>query len=330
MTESAGGSSSSKGGELIRRVLVAAVGVPVAVVAVWQGGWFLAALMGFVAGMGAQEFFRLAEARGARPLVIPGVSLAVFLPLVAAEFSTYSTLTPWAFGGAVFTTLIALGGAVWVRGVEGSPLGSAAATVVGALYTGGTLAFSLLLRHLPDAFAARAGATERTGVGPAGEPGIEAASALFQMPVDPSDAIHGGFLIAFPITVTWIADSAAYFAGRRWGRNKLVPRISPGKTVEGGIAGLLAAIVTAVLFAVVFLDADRPLGMGIPAAVVAGLLIGVAAQLGDLTESVLKREAGVKDSGAILPGHGGVLDRFDALFFTIPLGYLLLALNALL
>ncbi|MDX1566838.1 MAG: phosphatidate cytidylyltransferase [Longimicrobiales bacterium] len=300
MTESAE-APSSKLGELARRVLVAAVGVPLAVVAVWQGGWFLAALMAFVAGMGAREFFRLAEARGGRPLVLPGVALAVFLPLVAAEFSAYRTLAPWAFGGAVVTTILALGGAVWTRGVEGSPLGAATATVVGALYTGGTLSFALLLRHLPDAMVAG---------------------------MDPALAIHGGFLVAFPITVTWIGDSAAYFAGKRWGRNKLVPRISPGKTWEGGLAGLLAAVVTSVLFALVFLDPDRPLGMGVPMAVASGLLIGIAAQLGDLTESVLKREAGVKDSGSLLPGHGGVLDRFDALFFTIPLGYLLVTLNS--
>ncbi|MFW6200182.1 MAG: phosphatidate cytidylyltransferase [Gemmatimonadota bacterium] len=310
---------SSKLGELARRVLVAAVGVPLAVVAVWQGGWFLAALMAFVAGMGAREFFRLAGARGGRPLMIPGVALAVFLPLVAAEFSSYGTLAPWAFGGAVVTTILALGGAVWTRGVEGSPLGAATATVVGALYTGGTLTFALLLRHLPDTVTAGGGLPGGMNPGAGAGPGMAG--------VDPARVIHGGFLIAFPITVTWIGDSAAYFAGKRWGRNKLVPRISPGKTWEGGVAGLLAAVVTSVLFALVFLDADRPLGMGVPMAVVSGLLIGVAAQLGDLTESVLKREARVKDSGSLLPGHGGVLDRFDALFFTIPLGYLLVTLN---
>lgn len=292
----------SRGGELTRRVLVAAVGVPLAVVAVWLGGWVLGAVMAFVAGMGAREFFRLAEAGGGEPLVFPGVALAVFLPLAAAQYSSYPSLAPWVFGGVVVTTLVALGGSVWVRGVEGSPLSAATATVVGALYTGGTLAFSLLLRHLPDTVTA---------------------TPVASLP----DVIHGGFLVAFPITVTWIGDSVAYFAGKRWGRRKLVPRISPGKTVVGGVAGLAAAVVTSVLFALVFLDVQRPLGMGLGVAAVTGLLIGVAAQLGDLTESVLKREAGVKDSGSLLPGHGGVLDRFDALFFTIPLGYLLLALN---
>lgn len=293
-----------RGGELMRRVLVAAVGVPLAVVAVWLGGWILGAVMAFVAGMGAREFFRLAGSRGGEPLAIPGVALAVFLPLVAAQYSSYSTLAPWVFGGVVLTALVSLGGSVWVRGVEGSPMSAATATVVGAVYTGGTLAFSLLLRHLPDVASA------------------EASGAALP------DAVHGGFLVAFPITVTWIGDSVAYFAGKRWGRRKLVPRISPGKTVVGGVAGLAASVATSVLFALVFLDVERPLGMGLPAAAGAGLLIGVAAQLGDLTESVLKREAGVKDSGSLLPGHGGVLDRFDALFYTIPLGYLLVALNA--
>lgn len=317
-----GSDTPSRGGELARRVLVAAVGVPLAVVAVWLGGWVLGGMMAFVAGVGAREFFRLAGARGGEPLAIPGVVLAVFLPLVAAEYSSYGSLAPWVFGGVLVTTLVALGGSVWVRGVEGSPLGAATATVVGALYTGGTLAFSLLLRHLPDAMSAAS-----VTVTADGETAAAAAAVVSGSAGALPDAIHGGFLVAFPITVTWIGDSAAYFAGKRWGRRKLVPRISPGKTVVGGVAGLAAAVVTAVLFSVVFLDVGRPMGMGVPMAVVSGLLIGVAAQLGDLTESVLKREAGVKDSGSLLPGHGGVLDRFDALFFTIPLGYLLLAIN---
>lgn len=283
-------------GELSRRLLVAAVGIPLAILVVWQGGWYLGLVMGGVAGVGAREFFDLAATRAGRPLWIPGVAVAAALPLAAVLFPSFGALSPWAFGGVVLLTVLALGASVWTRGVEGSPLSAASATVAGAVYTGGTLAFALLLRHLPDA----------VGAGPG--------------------AVHGGYLVAFPITVTWIGDSAAYFAGKRWGKRKLVPRISPGKTVVGGLAGLVASTLSAALFALLFLDPTRPFGVGIAAASVIGALLGVGAQLGDLTESVLKREAGVKDSGEILPGHGGVLDRFDALFFTIPLCYLLLAL----
>lgn len=285
------------GSELVRRVLVALVGIPLAILIVWQGGWYLGLVMSVVAGLGAREFFELAASRAGRPLLIPGIAGAVSLPLLATLYPSFGTLSPWAFGTGLLLILLALGGSVWVRGVEGSPMSAASATATGALYTGGTLAFALLLRHLPDTLDVGA------------------------------DAIHGGFLVAFPITVTWIGDSAAYFVGKRWGRRKLVPRVSPGKTVVGGLAGLAGSIISAALFALLFLDPGRPLGLGLLTASIIGAVLGVAAQLGDLTESVLKREAGVKDAGEILPGHGGVLDRFDALFFTIPLCYLLLALH---
>lgn len=281
------------GAELSRRILVAAVGIPVAILLVWQGGWFLGSAMALVAALGAWEFFDLAAAGGTRPARLPGIAVAAGLPALATIHPSLFGVAPWAFVALVGLALVALGSVVWIRGVDGRPMAAAAATLTGAVYSGGTLAFALLLRHLPDG-------------------------------VPEGDAVHGGFLVAFPITVTWLGDSAAYFGGRRWGRTKLVPEISPGKTVEGGVAGLVGATAGAVLFAALFLDAGRSFGLSLAAAGTIGALLGVAAQVGDLTESVLKREAGVKDSGTILPGHGGVLDRFDALFFTVPLGYFLL------
>lgn len=283
--------------ELTRRVLVALVGIPTAIVLVWQGGWYLGAVMALVAAVGAAEFFDLASAGGGRPLRVPGILGAAALPALATAFPSLGAAAPWTFVVLVALALLALASSVWARGVEGAPMASATATLTGAAYAGGTLAFALLLRHLPDGVVG-------------GEP------------------VHGGFLVAFPITVTWLGDSAAYFGGRWWGRRKLVPKISPGKTVVGGVAGLVGATAGSVLFALLFLDPARAFGLSPLAAAGIGVLLGVAAQVGDLTESVLKREAGVKDSGAILPGHGGVLDRFDALFFTVPLAYFLLLLLA--
>lgn len=120
--------------------------------------------------------------------------------------------------------------------------------------------------------------------------------------------------------VMWIADTAAYFAGRTWGRHKLAPLISPGKTWEG-VAG--AALAVAVYHASVWYFGFR--GMTIGAGVVAALLVACLLPLGilgDLFESWIKRQAGVKDSGTLLPGHGGVLDRIDALTSTLPLAAL--------
>jgi phosphatidate cytidylyltransferase len=118
------------------------------------------------------------------------------------------------------------------------------------------------------------------------------------------------------VLATWVGDSSAYLAGRLLGRHKLAPSISPNKTVEGALAGLLGATVTSALwFAVSGLG---PLWIGAAVGVVAGL----SGQLGDLAESMLKRQAGVKDSGSVIPGHGGILDRIDALLFAFPTVYL--------
>lgn len=119
------------------------------------------------------------------------------------------------------------------------------------------------------------------------------------------------------VLATWAGDSAAYLAGRVFGRHKLAPVVSPGKTIEGALGGLLASVlVSAAVFAV---SGALPTWTG--AFVGAG--IGVCGQLGDLSESFLKRQAGVKDSGDLIPGHGGMLDRVDALLFAFPAALLM-------
>ena len=127
----------------------------------------------------------------------------------------------------------------------------------------------------------------------------------------------GLVLTMLTILGIWATDSGAYFVGRSWGRRKLLPDISPNKTVEGSIGGLAAAIV-----AVLCLNAwfgNLPL----PQAFALALVTGVFGQLGDLIESALKRHFGIKDSGKLIPGHGGVLDRFDSVILVFPVLHLL-------
>jgi phosphatidate cytidylyltransferase len=124
----------------------------------------------------------------------------------------------------------------------------------------------------------------------------------------------GAALLLLLLAVTWAGETAAYFVGRRWGRRRLAPRISPAKTVEGAVAQLAVSVVIAAL-------AGRPAGLPAVHAATVGLLLGVAGQLGDLTESFLKRSAQTKDAGGLLPGHGGLLDRLDSLLFNVPALY---------
>ena len=131
-----------------------------------------------------------------------------------------------------------------------------------------------------------------------------------------NDFPEGAKLIFFLVLVVWLGDAGAYYFGRKFGRHKLSPRISPKKTVEGGIGGILASVITAlVLHYTVF--PSFPLFH----TVIAAILLSVTGIIGDLAESMWKRSAGVKDSGTLLPGHGGFFDRLDSILFTAPILY---------
>jgi phosphatidate cytidylyltransferase len=281
--------------ELGKRVAVAAVGIPLAVGLLYLGGWALALVLAVVAVAATAELFRLAAHGGVRPLVLIGVPLSSAPILLAAGIPDVSSAAAWSWLVFIGATLATVATAIFRRGVNGAPLAATAVTIFGALFAGGTLAYAVLLRAMPvvghDAAA--------QWVGPA--------------------------LLAYPLMLTWLNDTFAYFGGRRFGRRKLIPAVSPAKTVEGAIFGVIGSVVAGALYAHFVFGAWLGLPMGAVAGAWTALIISPAAQIGDLAESLLKREAGVKDSGALLPGHGGVLDRFDSLFFTIPVTYWLLS-----
>jgi len=147
--------------------------------------------------------------------------------------------------------------------------------------------------------------------------GISSSGLLFvALPLSYAVRLHGvgalgPWILLFALVITWVGDTAAYFVGRAIGKSPLAPQLSPKKTWEGAIAGMAAALLVGWLLST---------RINVPAPVVLGLAAvgNVAGQAGDLLESAFKRSAGVKDSGTILPGHGGVLDRIDALILTIP------------
>lgn len=135
---------------------------------------------------------------------------------------------------------------------------------------------------------------------------------------------HWSFLVILPFIIAFLSDTAAYFTGRALGKRKLAPDLSPRKTVEGAVGGLLGATASAMACGVVFHLVFHLEGVRYPALALCGALGSVVAQLGDLSFSYIKREYGIKDFGNLLPGHGGILDRFDSVIFCAPFVELML------
>ncbi|MDH7605635.1 MAG: phosphatidate cytidylyltransferase [Melioribacter sp.] len=130
---------------------------------------------------------------------------------------------------------------------------------------------------------------------------------------------QGGYLIISILAAIWICDSAAYFIGSAFGKHKIFPRISPNKSWEGSLAGFVFSILTMIVAKFILLDL-----LTLGNAIVIGIIIGLFGQMGDFVESMIKRDANVKDSSSLIPGHGGIFDRFDSLIFSAPLIYIYL------
>jgi phosphatidate cytidylyltransferase len=291
--------------ELALRVIVSVIAAPLALWIVLAGGAPLAALLAVVSAIGAWEFYRIVRGTGSHPLADVGIALAGLTPLaIHASYLGLFTVTP---ALVALLVLVLLGATIWLRGVEGTPIGSAATTLLGIVYTAGMLGFGYAIRY-HDVVAGY----DVVGAG-------HLALGSFALRVPP-----GGVLLMFPLIVTWASDIGAYVTGRTIGGRKLIPSVSPGKTVSGAVGGLVASMLVAWLFARSVLVPVASIGFTPWGALLFGALISVAAQVGDLFESLIKREGGVKDSSRIIPGHGGVLDRFDSLIFVLPIAYLLL------
>ena len=291
--------------ELSLRVIVSVIAAPLALWIVLAGGAPLAALLAIVSAVGAWEFFRLARATGARPLDEAGIALAGLLPLgVHASYLGVFTVPPSMI--AVIALAIAAA-TIWVRGVDGKPMGAAATTIFGVIYTAAMLSFGYALRYHDSVRGYDVAGASHLALGP------------WTLAIPP-----GGVLLMFPLVLTWASDIGAFFVGRTVGGRKLIPSVSPGKTVSGALGGLAASMLVSYVYVKLVLVNVAHLGLTPGAALFFGFAISVAAQCGDLFESLIKREAGAKDSSRVIPGHGGVLDRLDSLIFVLPVAYVLL------
>jgi phosphatidate cytidylyltransferase len=264
------------------RARSAAILVPPLLAALWLGGGWILLVVGAATAIGAWEAFRLLTAAGHSSMPALGIVLAVVIALGDSV-----KVLPGGSGlllAALGVVLVGVGALTRLDPREG--IAVFATTVFGALYVG-LLGFVARLAS-SDAFVDR--------------------NAILGW-LGPERA----WILAL-VLVVWAYDTAAYFAGRRFGRRPFMQHISPSKTMEGVAGGVTAAVVVG---AVLFLAFGRPVLAG----AIFGLIVGAAAQAGDLAESMLKRAAGAKESSRLIPGHGGLLDRVDSFLFAAPVAY---------
>ncbi len=269
---------------LTQRVLFAVVAIPAALGVVYWGGWLLVVLVAVVAALGARELYQIARRQGVEPLQRVGLASALALPVLTyLNVLGRPGLAEWGWFAGGLWLLVVLAVALWRRGPGERPFAATAATLFGVLYPAGLVSFLIPIRHAGFGLASWAGA----------------------------------WLVFFPLVITWICDTAAMFAGKAISGPKLWPAISPGKTWAGSIAGVLGALASVPLLDALVM---RRLGIALPVGqgLLFALVLGIVGQVGDLAESLYKREVGLKDSSGLIPGHGGVLDRFDSLYFVLP------------
>jgi phosphatidate cytidylyltransferase len=250
------------------RVVVGLIGLPIVLVIVYAGGWWVFGLAAAATAIALHEYWLLA-----RPLapLAPAGYIGAALALVGAEVGGIG----WVIGGVLTTFLFAFALKAISEAHQAATI-AISGTVMGALWIGGGLGFLILLRDLP---------------------------------------VHGRLAAFSVLLAVWAGDTLAYFGGRLVGRHKLAPRTSPGKTWEGLVFGTAATIFVA--FVAFYKQGFLTIGQSI----VVGVVIAIAAPAGDLFESLLKRDMDVKDTGRLLGGHGGMLDRIDALLFAAPAVY---------
>lgn len=264
--------------DLIRRLVTSLFFLPALIVIAREGGGYYLILIETGIGIGTYEFLTMLEGRGMKPYKMLGTFCALLLGWTAFYQS-------YLFTYLTFTILLlALSMTELSRSTKEQAINHIATTIFGAMYVGWLMSHLVLLRELPYAM----GQVYAAGTGYA----------------------------LLPFVLTWSCDSAAYFFGMKFGKHKLLPRISPAKSWEGAIGGGCFAVIAGFIYQQIYAHFLSWFDI-----LVLGVSVGVLAQVGDLVESLIKRDADIKDVAATIPGHGGILDRFDSLLFTAPMIY---------
>jgi len=303
---------------LTQRVLTAVVAIPIILVITLAGGIYFFGFVALASAVALKEFYALAKARGAQPLIGLGIVSGFFVNLTFFHAKLYALLIAL-FGGnpmplpsqtqallIILLVSVAVMSLVELFRNKGSAITNLSTTVFGVLYVSmffGTLIGIRelfipldfpMLRYFPGGAAMSAAA----------------AAQVYRW---------GGYTVISVLAMIWICDSAAFYGGTALGRHKLFPRVSPNKSWDGAVFGFIFAIAAALAAKYLVLEY-----LPLDGAITLGVIVGAVGQLGDLVESLFKRDAGVKDSSQLIPGHGGVFDRFDSLLLVAPLVYLYL------
>ena len=280
---------------LALRLITAALLVPPVVYTIWVGGLLYLAVIIVIVLLGLREFYGLIEDKGAQPLVGFGYAAGAAIPVVAYVGNEYHATI------LMTATLLAVMVAQVGKAQITEALASISGTFFGVFYVGWLLSHAIVLRQFHDVVSAKWGSAAAASISP--------------------DA--GAFYMFYTVATVVMCDVGAYFGGRAWGRRKLAPQISPSKTVEGALAGIVvgicAGLIAKGLFDLVWPSLSRDFSW--LAALLFALVLSIVGIIGDLVESLLKRDARVKDTGSLLPGTGGVLDRIDSNLLAIPVMY---------
>jgi phosphatidate cytidylyltransferase len=257
------------------RSLSALIGIPLLILIISKGDFWLAALVAAIVIIGTFEFSKILAIKGFKTYLIPVILGELVFILGAWLKSPY-----WLELGIGLSLLLIL--LITLINYPHVRIEDISANLFILIYVGWPLSHIILLRALDN----------------------------------------GTLLVIFLFIIIWSTDTGAYFAGRFFGKNKLAPVISPNKTKEGALGGILSSLFAALIYNWFF-----PL-FQLPLLLCSTFFISILGQIGDLVESAFKRIAGIKDSGQIIPGHGGILDRFDSTILTAPvLFYLLVFFN---
>ncbi len=267
---------------LLKRTIIALIFIPLLIFFILWGGVAFLGLVCAIIGVSLFEFYQGMRKKERAPFLIEGILLGLLIPVSVYLWGEGILQLILTF--SVFFLFLRQ----FLKFETRQAFINISLTLGGILYISLLFSYVLILRNNPS---------------------LVQASSLKGI-----NSLTGARLVLTVFFVTWMADTSAYFIGKKWGRHKLFPQFSPYKSLEG--------LVGAVLVSCIAMFISRLwLGFSLVHTLILGISVGIIGQIGDFFESMLKREIKIKDFGKILPGHGGVLDRFDSLLFTIPFFY---------